>query len=215
MNAYDQMYKVLLLSYNYLSQHLKSFFLYMGTFPEKTEVSCSKLYNLWMVEGITELDRDSAPEYFEKLVLNSLFLVLERGFYGNIKTASLHSSFWYLCDKEAHKNKFFGTLNSLADATPEQGIKYQRRLCIRNSTLFAIKDVFESMESISMVRSLLCTGPYHQYPVPICLSLTLLRVLDALSIRFYEFPIQVLKLVQLKHLAVTYNGNLPSSISKL
>ncbi|EYU38162.1 hypothetical protein MIMGU_mgv1a025990mg [Erythranthe guttata] len=177
--------------YNYLSQHLKSFFLYMGTFPEKTEVSCSKLYNLWMVEGITELDRDSTPEYFEKLVFNSLVMVGERGFYGKIKTASLHSSFWHLCNKEAHKNKFFYALNSLAEAKPKKGIKYQRRLCIRNSTLFSIKDAFESMESISMVRSLLCTN-----------RLMLLTVLDALSIHFYEFPIQVLKLVQLRYLAL-------------
>ena len=43
----------------------------------------------------------------------------------------------------------------------------------------------------------------------------LLRVLDALNIRFYEFPLKVLKLVQLRYLALTYNGNLPTSISKL
>ncbi|KAL0300070.1 UNVERIFIED_CONTAM: hypothetical protein Scaly_3060000 [Sesamum calycinum] len=39
--------------------------------------------------------------------------------------------------------------------------------------------------------------------------------IDALTIRFYCFPSEVVKLVQLKYLAFTYNGKLPASISKL
>lgn len=65
------------------------------------------------------------------------------------------------------------------------------------------------------VRSLLCTGEDHEYPVDICSDLMLLKVLDSLAIRFYEFPDEVLKLLQLKYLALTHNGSLPSSISKL
>ncbi|KAL0364524.1 UNVERIFIED_CONTAM: putative late blight resistance proteinR1A-3 [Sesamum angustifolium] len=54
-----------------------------------------------------------------------------------------------------------------------------------------------------------------QYPIPICLDFSLLRVLDALTIRFYGFPSEVVKLVQLRYIAITYNGKLPVSISKL
>ncbi|KAK4437333.1 putative late blight resistance proteinR1A-4 [Sesamum alatum] len=91
-----------------------------------------------------------------------------------------------------------------------------RRLCIHNNALFGIKDVNELMASISNTRSLLCTGPHHQYPVPICLgSFSLLRVLNALTIRFYVFPDEVVKLVKLRYLAFTYNGKLHASISKL
>ncbi|KAL0421735.1 UNVERIFIED_CONTAM: hypothetical protein Slati_3196400 [Sesamum latifolium] len=71
------------------------------------------------------------------------------------------------------------------------------------------------MASVTKARSLLCTGPHHQYPVPRRLRFSLLRVLDALTIRFYEFPIEVVKLVQLRYLAFTYNKELPTSISKL
>ncbi|KAL8503866.1 hypothetical protein ACS0TY_022548 [Phlomoides rotata] len=39
--------------------------------------------------------------------------------------------------------------------------------------------------------------------------------LDALNIRFYNFPLEVLKMVKLRYLALTCNGNLPSSISNL
>ncbi|EYU25706.1 hypothetical protein MIMGU_mgv1a023806mg [Erythranthe guttata] len=128
----------------------------------------------------------------------------------------LHSSFWYLCNKEAARTKLFYALNCHGDTLPEEGIESQRRLCIRNNVLLAIKDVHNSIASDSKVRSLLCTGYFHKYPVPLFLEhLRLLRVLDALSIRFYEFPMEVLKLVQLRYLALLYNGNLPSSISKL
>ncbi|GFP83584.1 putative late blight resistance protein homolog r1b-8 [Phtheirospermum japonicum] len=45
-------------------------------------------------------------------------------------------------------------------------------------------------------------GPPHQYPVSICFNLKLLRILNALTIRLYEFPMDVLKLFQLKYLAL-------------
>ncbi|KAL0385140.1 UNVERIFIED_CONTAM: hypothetical protein Sradi_2908300 [Sesamum radiatum] len=43
----------------------------------------------------------------------------------------------------------------------------------------------------------------------------LLRVLDALTIRFYGFPTELVKLIRLRYLSFTYNGKLPASISKL
>ncbi|KAL0385142.1 UNVERIFIED_CONTAM: putative late blight resistance proteinR1A-4 [Sesamum radiatum] len=58
-------------------------------------------------------------------------------------------------------------------------------------------------------------GKHHPYPVPMCLDFRLLRVLDALTIRFYGFPIELVKLIQLRYLSFTYIGKLPASISKL
>ncbi|KAL8490277.1 hypothetical protein ACS0TY_025983 [Phlomoides rotata] len=51
--------------------------------------------------------------------------------------------------------------------------------------------------------------------VPVCFGLKFLRRLDVLNIRFYDFPLEVLKMVKLRYLALTCNGNLPSSISDL
>ncbi|KAL0364510.1 UNVERIFIED_CONTAM: putative disease resistance RPP13-like protein 3 [Sesamum angustifolium] len=107
--------------------------------------------------------------------------------------------------------KFFHVVDHYAN----QGIESQLRLCIHNNGLFGIKDVYQSMTSSSDACSLLCVGPHHPYPVPMCLSFGVLKILDALTIRFYGFPIEVVKLVQLKYLAFTYNGKLPASISKL
>ncbi|KAL0357615.1 UNVERIFIED_CONTAM: putative late blight resistance proteinR1B-16 [Sesamum calycinum] len=71
------------------------------------------------------------------------------------------------------------------------------------------------MASVSNARSFLCTGPHHEYPVPKCLGFHLLKVLDAATIRFYEFPIEVVELIYLRYLSFTYNGKLPASISKI
>ncbi|EYU24323.1 hypothetical protein MIMGU_mgv1a020732mg [Erythranthe guttata] len=215
MDAYAQMYKVLYPSYNYLSQFLKPLFLYMGIFPQNCEITYSRLYKLSHAEGIIQLDKVSSEDYFQDLVFYSLAVVHKTGFKGQIKLTNLHSSFWYLCNIEARKSKFFYGLNFLADGLAEEDLKNQRRLCIRNNVLFGIKETHDSMASISAARSLLCTGPYHQYPVRICFGLMLLRLIDALTIRFYEFPMEVVKLVQLRYFALTYDGMLPASISKL
>ncbi|XP_047955658.1 putative disease resistance protein At1g58400 [Salvia hispanica] len=43
----------------------------------------------------------------------------------------------------------------------------------------------------------------------------LMRVLDALTVRFYHIPVEILKLVCLKYISLTYNKELPVSISNL
>ncbi|EYU17703.1 hypothetical protein MIMGU_mgv1a001093mg [Erythranthe guttata] len=221
-DAYEQMSKVLYPSYDYLDQHLKACFLYIGAFPQNYLLDLLQLANLWSAEGFlnSESMQYSEPtmnctydsyEYLYDLRAKNLIM-----FDNETSRLHLHSSFWYLCNKEAARTKLFYALNCHGDTLPEEGIESQRRLCIRNNVLLAIKDVHNSIASDSKVRSLLCTGYFHKYPVPLFLEhLRLLRVLEARSIRFYEFPIKVLKLVQLRYLALLYNGNLPSSIFKL
>ncbi|KAL9170514.1 hypothetical protein ABFS82_04G149400 [Erythranthe guttata] len=221
VDAYEQMFEVLYPSYNYLPQYLKPCFLYMGVFPQNCEIPFSKLLNLWLSERFLELEHDlDSTNYGVRCLINlvsrSLVMVHEdRRYTDRVNTCRLHSSYWYMCNKEAENIKFFHALKSISDGLA-QGIESQRRLCIRNNVLFGMKDVYDSMASISSLRSLLCTGPYHQYQVPICLEyLSLLRILDALTVRFYEFPMEVVKLLQLRYLTLTYDGKLPSLISKL
>ncbi|KAH6820380.1 hypothetical protein C2S53_015803 [Perilla frutescens var. hirtella] len=242
-DAYDSIYEVLLSSYEYLPQHLKSCFLYMGVFRQSCEIRISKLINLWAVEDFLDptpknlstilisfvmtksheqMLEEFAIECVEDLVSKSLAIVCEQSFYSffrevrKIKSSKLHSAYWYLCVKEARKSKFLHVLNKLTDVSKDY-IEKQRRLSIQNNILLGIKEVYDTMAAaISTTRSILCTGEDHQYPVPICFNtMLLMRVLDALAIRFYEFPNEVLKLLQLRYLSLTHNGELPSSISKL
>ncbi|KAK6140889.1 hypothetical protein DH2020_025351 [Rehmannia glutinosa] len=223
IDAYDQMSKVILRSYNYLPQYLKACFLYIGNFPQKYDILFSKLTMLWTAEECFLPESKYfiklqvfLLQHLDELIGKSLVLVRQRSYNHKPKTYGLHSALWHSCMREAERNKFFHVLNNYADSLITESIRNQRRLCIHNNILFGLKDVHKSMESISTVRSLLCTGPHHQYPVPVCFGLRLLRVIHALTIRFYEFPVvELMKLVLLRYLALTYDGKLPPSISKL
>ncbi|KAH6806748.1 hypothetical protein C2S51_031579 [Perilla frutescens var. frutescens] len=223
MAVYDEISDVLFPSYEYLPQRLKPCFLYMGVFPRDEEIPRSKLINMWIAEGFLVLDREETLEKrgtkcLVELVSNSLVVVCKTStiLSRKIKTCRLHSSLWHLSRMEVRKNKFFHILNSLANCF-EEGLKGQRKLCIHNNILLGRKDVCDTIEDdcAFTARSLLCLGPYHQYPVPLSFGLRFLRVLRALSIRLYEFPVEVVELVQLRYLALTCNGNLPISVSKL
>ncbi|KAH6825830.1 hypothetical protein C2S53_008035 [Perilla frutescens var. hirtella] len=220
IDAYGKISKLLYSSYEYLPQHLKACFLYMGVFPQSYEISLPKLINLWIVEDFLEtrwLDplEDMAMRCMKELVSDSVVIICKQRTNYRIESSKLHSVYWYLCVEEARRSKFFHVLKNLTDASRDS-VESQRRLSVQNNILFGIKEVYESMEAATLTaRSLLFTGEDHQYPVRICLNLMLLKVLDALAIRFYEFPTEVLNLLQLRYLALTHNGELPRSISKL
>ncbi|KAI3454406.1 hypothetical protein Pfo_011069 [Paulownia fortunei] len=211
--------KALSLSYKHLPLHIKACFLYMGVFPPNYEIPTSKLFKLWASEGLfdSQWSKDlekMAEKCLNDLVSRSLVLVREPSSRGRTKTCKIHFVYRNLCVSEAQNEKFFHIINKYANSFPE-GTNSQRRLCIHNNIALSIKQVHSSMESVSAARSLLCLGPQHQYPLRVVLHHRLLRVLDALTIRFYKFPRQVLKLVQLRYLAITYDGELPASISRL
>ncbi|KAL0385109.1 UNVERIFIED_CONTAM: putative disease resistance protein RXW24L [Sesamum radiatum] len=213
------MFKALALSYHNLPQHLKPCFLYIASFPLDYEIRASKLTRLWCAEGFRESTTTQKLEHYAAKCLDQLCkenVVQQCEFrfssFAIIKTCKLHPAFLHLCMRENGKEKLFHVVNSSGN----QGIESQRRFCMHNNVLFGIKGVRELMASVSNARSLLCFGPHHKYPVPICFgSFNLLRVLDALSMRFYGFPNEVTILVKLRYLAFTYNGKLPASISKL
>ncbi|KAH6758386.1 hypothetical protein C2S51_018621 [Perilla frutescens var. frutescens] len=212
-------------SYKSLPHYLKLCFLYMGAFPESYEVSMSKVVKLWIAEGFLEANlsqriEDYVAQCLSELIDRSLLMVCQKGTsYNEIKATHLNSVLWHLSNNEAEKNNFFHAFNNTHHAYDSvQDIKKQRRFCIHNCILFSFEGIHDAMrESISTVRSLLCSGPYHQYPPPtsICFELRLLRVLDTLAIRFYEFPIEVVELIHLRYFAITCNGMIPASISKL
>ncbi|XP_057812498.1 putative late blight resistance protein homolog R1A-10 [Salvia miltiorrhiza] len=213
-DAYNQISEVLFSSYDYLPQHLKMFFLYMGAFPPYIDmIGPAMLNNLLSAEGFFEpIGEESFQDFFNiclgklcwqyHLVLNttdSLFV---------LRKYRVHSCWQHLCKEEASRIKFLHVLQSCDDV-----IEDQRRLCAHWNNLFCFKEVYDCA---STARSLLCYGPLHPYPIPIhAMSFKLLRVLYAGYVRFYHIPIEIFKLVCLRYLALTCNGDLPPSISNL
>ncbi|XP_047944719.1 putative late blight resistance protein homolog R1C-3 [Salvia hispanica] len=223
-DAYNEISKVLFPSYDYLPQRLKLIFLFMGVFPRDYHTPTSKIIIMLMAEGLLS-SYESGCKYMKELaydynlvlrILKSVDITHPECRVTEFKTCWLHSSWRHVCREEASKNKFYHGLNKLTDAE-EEVLKGQRGLCVENNILFGIKVFRDSvrLNCASFARSLLFYGPYHQYPIHIDVGFMLLREIDALTQRFYTFPIEILTLVQLKYLALTCNGEVPSTISKL
>ncbi|XP_051130798.1 putative late blight resistance protein homolog R1A-10 [Andrographis paniculata] len=216
--------KSLSLSYGMLFRYLKSCFLYTGVFPQSYKIFTSELLRLWTVEGLVTPNRwpqeelsveETSELWLDKLISQSVVLAQKKSLtLGKTKACRIHVVFRNLCISIAEKEKFCHVLKKYAYSFP-RGTNHHRRLCIHNNVMLAIKEVRSTMESIAFVRSLLCLGLYHSYPLRIHLNFGRLEVVNALTIRFYTFPCQILELVCLKYLAVTYDGELPNSISRL
>ncbi|KAL7123345.1 hypothetical protein ACP275_01G100200 [Erythranthe tilingii] len=210
--------KALFFSYMMLPHYLKPFFLYIGVFPKHYGISRSKLIKLWFSEAFLDayLGIEKTGDILDLLIRQSVVLREKHASVNSfkIKNCRLHFTFRSLCVSEAKSEKFFHILKKYTDCTPEN-IRRQQRLCVHNNVVLAFTQVHEWMESVPNVRSLLCFGPKQQYPVLLPLCFRLLKVLDALAIRFYEFPHQLLALLHLTYLSITCDRELPNSISTL
>ncbi|KAK4426953.1 putative late blight resistance proteinR1A-10 [Sesamum alatum] len=218
-NDSDQLERILYLSYNSLPHHLKACFLYMGVFPEDKEISVSQLIKLWVAEGFVKpltpkSFEEVAEDYFEDLSDRSLIQVQRRSSNGRVKTCIIHDMLRELCIKEAQEEKFIQVINRHIRLSP-QGRNNQRRMSIHSNGLPYIEE-FEA----SYIRSLLYfynNSLLESQLSSLPMRCRLLKVLDALTIHFREFPIGIVELIHLRYLGFSYRGRVkfPASISKL
>ncbi|XP_042039372.1 putative late blight resistance protein homolog R1A-10 isoform X2 [Salvia splendens] len=191
-----------------LPHHLKACLFYLGLFHPNHDIPTSQLIKLWVAEGFIDPEADQnleqiAEEYLEELVSRGLVMVHERSYTGRIKTCGMiHKLVRDICVTQSQQQKIFHIVNKGSTTTN------QRRLSIQS-------DVLLGGMAVSRVRSLVFMCAEHQDPFLVFEGVRWLRVLHALPIRFREFPREVLKLVRLRYLAITFEGELPSSISRL
>ncbi|KAL2515463.1 Disease resistance RPP8-like protein 3 [Forsythia ovata] len=203
--------------YSQLPHHLRACFLYMGVFPEDYEIRRSKLTKLWVANRFIKPDRSKsleevAEEYLKDLVDRNLILVREWSYSGEIKTCSIHDILRDFCLMKAEEEKFnldveylpevhdnlrqVSILTDLKNQIPRLALTHDRDLRIRSVTIF-----------------------FHNSPndIHFITNFRLLRVLDALTIRFEEFPVELVELVNLRYIALTYwmKHRFPASIAKL
>ncbi|KAH0775874.1 hypothetical protein KY290_007285 [Solanum tuberosum] len=98
---------ILTLSYYYLPQYLRACFLYVGGFPEDTEIDVSKLIRLWIAEQFVKSTSNKrlevvAEEYLEELIDRSLILTGKQKANGRMETCKIHDLLRQLCLREAH-----------------------------------------------------------------------------------------------------------------
>ncbi|KAF3437579.1 hypothetical protein FNV43_RR20335 [Rhamnella rubrinervis] len=102
----------LTLSYNHLPPELKACFLYLGLFPEVSEINVRDFIELWIAEGFIQSDRstsiyDVAEDYLEKLIDRSMIQVATKRLDGGVKTCRIHDLLRDLCIAESRRDKFF------------------------------------------------------------------------------------------------------------
>ncbi|XP_042010411.1 putative late blight resistance protein homolog R1A-3 [Salvia splendens] len=213
--------EILSLSYNNLPAYLKGCFLYMGAFPEDAEIRVSKLIKLWVAEGFfpkpslpTQTMELVAHKALEDLIGRNLIAISEKSSNGGIKVCRMQNSLRQLAEIESGKEKFFHCRKKYNQIL-EEGMKKQRRVSVHINLLMSLEEVYEATKTITSARTLLYLGPHHHHPLPYCLTFDLLKVLDAFTVYFVEFPDEFFQLVHLTYLSLTYNDELPPEISLL
>ncbi|KAL7139500.1 hypothetical protein ABFS83_09G056100 [Erythranthe nasuta] len=104
--------RILSMSYDQLSVHLKPCFLYLGSvFPEDDKIRVSWLIKLWVAEGFLKPKSGKnmelvAEEYLNDLIERNLVLVHTRGSTRNIKLCNIHDLLRDLCLRQAQKENF-------------------------------------------------------------------------------------------------------------
>ncbi|XP_019255702.1 PREDICTED: putative late blight resistance protein homolog R1B-16 isoform X2 [Nicotiana attenuata] len=204
---------VLALSYNYLPNHLKPCFLYMGVFPEDSEVNIETLINLWVSEGFL-LAEFVGKDCLEDLVSRNLIMVRKQRFDGEGKTCGVHDLIRDLILREAKKEKFL-QVNRIQEATKSWAKKVH--VCRYSFHSYIYQDDRWQSSSSVLTRNV---HFFHGLETPSKQVLLLtrfkqLRVLAILGDTFQTFPLEITKLVQLRYLQFTCHDDIHWSVSEL
>ncbi|KAL5055657.1 hypothetical protein RYX36_036339 [Vicia faba] len=217
---------VLKLSFDNLPARLKPCFLYLGIFPEDSEIRVRKLLQLWMTEGFIQEtgSRDAcdvADDYLYELIDRSLIQVARVKGSGGVKTCRIHDLLRDMCILESKEDNSFQvcTDNNILISTKP------RRLSVHSSIS---NYVSSNTNDHSCVRSLFWSGPNyfvsHDEWKWLTKSFKLVRVLDLeASPRWYDYfnsykiPANLGNFIHLRYLRIDSHNfrSVPDSICNL
>ncbi|PHT27659.1 hypothetical protein CQW23_32738 [Capsicum baccatum] len=111
----EEVMKVIQLSYDHLSNHLKLCLLYFASYPKDKVIYFSSLTDLWSDEGLVEpTDLKSVEEvmdvYVDELIASSLVIVRGRR---EEKSCQIHDLVHDFCSIKARKEKLFDLTSSI------------------------------------------------------------------------------------------------------
>ncbi|PHU18412.1 hypothetical protein BC332_14107 [Capsicum chinense] len=125
----EEVMKVIQLSYDHLSDHLKPCFLYLASYPKDKDIDISLLKQLWSDEGLVEpTDLKSVEEVTEIYVdeLTSSSLVIVRG--GRHSSCQIHDLVHDFCSIKARMEKLFDlTSSSFLSSSSSSHLMLHRR----------------------------------------------------------------------------------------
>lgn len=229
----DGLHRILALSYQDLPHYLKPCFLYVGVFPEDSEIRKSELIRLWIAEGfISSLQRvgeetieDVAEHYLQELVSRCMLQVDKKDHTGRgIKTCRIHDLLRDLSVQKGREFNFLTTIETTGSSSPIQhsSITQSRRVSIYfNNNQERYVPLPEAAE-YPCLRSLLyfvrdremsVTGSGSQ----LYKRFMLLRVLRLDFVKLASVPKEIGNLILLRYLGLrgTEVSELPKSIGNL
>ncbi|XP_047949181.1 putative late blight resistance protein homolog R1C-3 [Salvia hispanica] len=213
----DYCLRILKLSYNHLSVHLKPCSLYMGVFEEDSEILARVIIRLWVSEGFLKpIDDKSmtkiAKQYLKELVDRNIILVYEKEIIGNVISYKIHDLLRDLSKKEALKQNLFYVLR---EESPQRLISQQRIVIPRSTSMIKIQD---ALKYIPRARYYLVCGKrdVDQFPNSRFLRISHTCSYDRLCKEEYS-QLNVFELMNSRYHAVATHEKfvIPSSINLL
>ncbi|XP_045788308.1 disease resistance protein RPP13-like [Trifolium pratense] len=209
---------VLKLSFEDLPSRLKPCFLYLGIFPEDSEIHVRRLLHLWVAEGFIQEtgSRDAydvAEDYLYELIDRSLIQVARVEDVKGVQTCRIHDLLRDLCILESKEDKIFEVCtetNILIRSKP-------RRLSVHSTISHYVSS---STKDHSCVRSLFVSDQNYLVENDEWKWLTkdfkLVRVLD-LGLGSSKIPSNLGNFIHLRYLRIGPEGicSVPDSICNL
>ncbi|KAI5388052.1 disease resistance protein RPP13 [Lathyrus oleraceus] len=210
---------VLKLSFDNLPSRLKPCFLYLGIFPEDSEIRIRKLLQLWIAEGFIQEtgSRDAcdvAEDYLYELIDRSLIQVARVKYNRGVRTCRIHDLLRDLCILESKEDNIFQVCTDNNILIPTK----PRRLSVHSSMSHYISS---STNDHSCVRSLFFSDPNCFISRDEWTWLTkdfkLVRVLDLEGKCCLKIPANLGNFIHLRYLRIEskYVRRVPDSICNL
>ncbi|PHT96696.1 hypothetical protein BC332_34378 [Capsicum chinense] len=226
----EEVMKVIQLSYDQLSDHLKPSFLYLASYPKDEAIEISQLKDLWSHEGLVEqTDLKSVEEvtefYVDELIASSLLIVRGR----RKQRCQIHDLVHDFCSIKARTEKLFDLTSSIVlSSSSSSALMLHSRTLIIDEDPHSDDEYLHSGDTSSLfnpekrnpfVKHLLFLQLECTYLPPIyhLRYLRLLKRLELLGMILRDtFLIEIGMLVQLRCLRILIQAEaLPLSFSNL
>ncbi|KAL3755102.1 hypothetical protein ACJRO7_002208 [Eucalyptus globulus] len=211
--------KILSLGYSDLPYYLKSCLLYLSVFPEDHIIGHNRLVHLWITEGFVEkkegkTSEEVAERYLEELRNRSLIQVAKVTSDGRINAYWVHDILREILLTKSKDQNFAEISNPMTARCSGDARRVAIHCSLANPQLTKINAV--------RLRSLLMFGvpdlPSSSSLLPSLRNeFKLLEVLDLADASLDEFPKEIVRLYQLKHLSLRGKkiDRVPSTIGNL
>ncbi|KAH0674628.1 hypothetical protein KY284_025715 [Solanum tuberosum] len=215
----EEVVKVLQLSYDHLSDHVKPCLVYLASYPKDKDIRISELKDLWSAQGLVEqIEMKSAEEVVNELISSSLVIPFDNSI------CKIHDLVHDFCSIKSRKEKLFHFIGG-SNASSSSGMMARGITICYDQRLFDLDEnfvVFNPEKKNPYVKHLLSLQVYDG--VKDCLSsnshlkhLRLLKSLDLQGITLTDSLLnEIGMLVHLKYLIIQTKAKaLPPSFSNL